>query len=115
MKFTFKRYERLRKKKEFDNVFVNGQWIKGNLINVCYALSTNRKVGFIVSKKISKKAVIRNKVKRRLREIFRLNKYILPNKVHLVVIAKQGVEKVNFSELEYDVKQIFQKIHNQTD
>ncbi|KAA0259015.1 ribonuclease P protein component [Deferribacter autotrophicus] len=113
MKFTFKKDERLRKKKEFDNVFANGRWIKGCFVNVCYTFSKGRKAGFVVSKKISKKAVVRNKVKRRLREIFRLNKYSLPDNVHLVIIAKRGVEKANFSELENDVKQIFQEINNQ--
>ncbi|MGA1862164.1 ribonuclease P protein component [Deferribacter thermophilus] len=115
MRFTFKKDERLRKQREFENVFENGRWVNGKYVDICFALDQSRKVGFIVSKKISKKAVIRNKVKRRLREIFRLNKYDLPDTVNLIIVAKKGVEKVSFSDLEDEVRKLFKKISDIVD
>lgn len=61
---------RLKKKKDFEKVFNDGQTIKSDIFFL-KTLPNDQKVnriGFVVSKKIDKRAVIRNKVKRRLRE-----------------------------------------------
>lgn len=63
------------------------------------------KAGFVVSKKVHKRAVKRNKIKRRLREIYyslqRLNE--LPDKVQnsvsVVIIAKSAALNADFDEL----------------
>lgn len=57
------------------------------------------RLGLIVSKKVSKKAVERNKLKRRLREIFRLNQNNL-NSFDIVVIAKQNANECTYLQLE---------------
>jgi ribonuclease P protein component len=64
---------RLKKKKDFERVFSQGRNLKGDFLffkTINNKLEDNR-IGFIVSKKVSKKAVERNKIKRRLREILR--------------------------------------------
>ncbi len=59
----------------------------------------------MVSKKISKKAVVRNKIKRRLRNIC---KNVL-NTGKYVVLVKMDVSKIEFKKLENDFKKIIQK------
>jgi len=58
-----------------------------------------------VSKKISKKAVVRNKIKRRIRHLFRQNiksgKYI--------VIVKNDISEIDFEKLKNDFKKIIKK------
>jgi len=49
------------------------------------------KAGLTVRKKFYKRAVDRNKIKRRLREIVRLNRYKLPENLWLVVHAEPGI------------------------
>lgn len=115
MRFTFKKYERIRKKKEFEHVFSNGRWLNSKYVDICYAFGQSRKAGFIVSKKISKKAVIRNKVKRRLREIYRLNKHSLPDSLQLIIVAKKGVDKLKYSDLENEIKTLFNYISDKID
>jgi len=64
---------RLKKKKDFENVLKQGKNIKG-LIMYFKILKTREpepRIGFIVSKKVSSKAVERNKVKRRMKEAAR--------------------------------------------
>ena len=56
-------------------------------------------MGLIVSKKVSKKAVVRNKIKRRLREIFRLNQNSLDS-FDIVIIAKQNAAECEYADLE---------------
>jgi len=58
-----------------------------------------------VSKKISKKAVVRNKIKRRIRHLFRQNiksgKYI--------VIVKNDISEIDFEKVKNDFKKIIKK------
>lgn len=67
------------------------------------------KVGVSVSKKISKKAVVRNKIRRRaysaLREIF---KEIKPGMY--LLIARSGVEKTKGDSLREELVSLFKKV-----
>lgn len=47
----------------------------------------NSRIGIIVSRKVSKSAVIRNRIRRRIYESVRLNWNLIPHPVDLVVIA----------------------------
>lgn len=76
--------EKLKQKKEIDFLFAKGKWqTSGNLRIISLDLNKkpaeefsvfNQKVGVSVSKKYFKKAVDRNRIKRLLRVIYRLNK-----------------------------------------
>lgn len=57
------------------------------------------KVGFIVSKKVDNRAVVRNKVRRRLREAFRAMIPYLKDNVNYIVIAREVCGEANFEEL----------------
>lgn len=58
-------------------------------------------MGITVSTKLGK-AVHRNKIRRRLKEIFRLNDARLVKGWDIVVVAKQKSRYSNYSELEAD-------------
>ena len=58
------------------------------------------KIGFIVSRKVDKKAVIRNRLKRMLREIFRHYKPI--NIGEFIVIAKQNMKTMTYQTIEQE-------------
>ena len=62
------RKNRLKEKKDFDRVFKNGKTIKGRFLLVKYTnmIAKTPKFGFVVSAKIAKRAVDRNRVKRLL-------------------------------------------------
>jgi ribonuclease P protein component len=60
----------------------------------------------VVSKKIAKKAVVRNLIKRRLRHLGRL--YFSDGKI--VVVAKRDLSGVEFQKLEEEFKKIVTKI-----
>jgi len=69
--------------------------------------STNLKISPVVSKKISKKAVIRNKIKRRVRSLVRM----FFDKGQFLVIVKEDISSIKFIELENDFKKNFDKIN----
>jgi len=91
---------RLVKKKDFELVFNKGESVKSGFLLVKLVknnLSENR-FGFVVSKKISTKATVRNKVKRRLRDAVDSRIKELKKPADVVVIALSGIEKKDFLE-----------------
>ena len=64
---------RLKKQKDFENVFKTGKGFKQSSLYLKVQKNDlkSTRFGFIVSKKFSKKAVERNKIKRILREIIK--------------------------------------------
>ena len=84
--FRFPKEEKLKHKREIDLLFAKGKWQTcGNLRIISINLEkkpqegfliSNQKFGVSVSKRYFKKAVDRNRIKRLLRETYRLNKEI---------------------------------------
>jgi ribonuclease P protein component len=78
--FTLHKNERLKKRKEIENLFRNGKTINQAPFRVYYSLTLNAdpkeflQFGVGVSKKFFKKAVSRNRIKRLIREAYRLQK-----------------------------------------
>lgn len=100
---------RLRKKKQFGYVYKKGVKKSTRFLTLFTLQSKykNFKIGYSVSKKIGK-ATIRNKTKRRMKEIVRLNN--LPKNYNTyVLMAREGIENLTFTELENQIKEIFNK------
>ncbi len=100
---------RLIKKKDFEKVFKEGKGYRKDFL----FLKTNKndldftRFGFIVSKKISNKAVARNKIKRQLREIVRKKIPEIKKGIDVIVIAMSGIEIQSFQEIEKTIDEIF--------
>ncbi|WP_435050919.1 ribonuclease P protein component [Desulfosarcina widdelii] len=71
------------------------------------------RLGVTVSKKVGK-AVIRNKIKRLVRETFRLNRNRLPEQVDLNVIAKASAGKTEVEELQKNLMRCFEHFDTKT-
>jgi ribonuclease P protein component len=71
-----------------------------------------------VSKRNFKKAVERNKIKRLLREVFRINKGIFSNRIHekskriVIMLFYSGKKILTYKELEAKIMVILQQIPN---
>jgi len=96
---------------EFRRLYAKGERI-GSSRMVIYRrrnrLGRNR-LGITVSTKLGK-AVHRNKIRRRLREIFRINTDKLNSGWDIVVVAKQKSRYSTYSELEKDFLMCCQRI-----
>jgi len=92
---------RIKKKKDFEIIFRNSKSLKNSLFILKIIkndLGINR-VGFVVSKKVSKKAVIRNKIRRRLSDTVKAEMGNIKLGIDLVFIALPGIEKREFPEI----------------
>ncbi|MDJ0840881.1 MAG: ribonuclease P protein component [Acidobacteriota bacterium] len=97
----FPKSNRLRKPKEFRNVFNNGQKVVTHTL-VFHVLRTAlgaSRLGLAVSRKVGK-ATRRNKVKRRIREVFRVRKHDFPGDYDMVVYPRRGVLEKSFQDYE---------------
>lgn len=106
---------RLRKNLEFKKVYSsrNNYWNRNLILYKRKNNSENTRIGFSISKKVGN-AVIRNKIKRRMKEICRLNLYRTKSGYDLIFIPKKNVVDISFKELESALIHIL-KISNMLD
>ncbi|WP_139957210.1 ribonuclease P protein component [Flavicella sediminum] len=103
MKFTYGKQEKLKSKKSIEEIFEQGEAVSSypfRLIFVKKEISENPKIlaGVSVPKRKVNKAVYRSKIKRLMRESYRLNKYLFLDGITanynmmLVYVAKEAQE-----------------------
>lgn len=78
---------RLKKEKDFNLVFKNGKRLFSNSLTLIYLPAKEFKVGYVVSKKHGN-SVVRNKIKRLLRESFRSFTPFLRQNFFFVIMPK---------------------------
>jgi len=103
---------RLKKKKDFERTFEKGYNVKGDTIYL-KVLKTEEpfsRIGFIVSKKVSLKAVERNKIKRRMRDSVKRILNTIGNNLDIIVTALPKIKKSKFEDIKEDITKTFEKI-----
>lgn len=107
----FTKAERLLKPREFRHVYDQGQRYHCTLFTV-FALPTaqeHSRLGVTVTKRIGK-AVVRNRCKRLVKEVFRRNKGRLPVKLDLVVNVKHPMAAALYGEVENQFLRFIKKL-----
>lgn len=88
-RFSFKREERLHKKRDFEYILKEGKRFRARGFTLVLSKRQDeglRRFGVIVSKKV-RGSVKRNRSKRLVREFFRLNKEFFPPSCDIIVIV----------------------------
>jgi len=101
----------LKRKKDFQRATQKGEKIEKNFLVLKFlrnSLDLTR-IGFVVSQKVSKKASSRNKIKRRLREIIKINLPNLKPGYDLIFFTKKGIIEKDFWEIKEVIEQILKK------
>ena len=103
-----KKINRLSKRSEFDEVKKTGKLKQYPLFGWLFLKKGDKekKFGFIISKKISKKAVDRNRIKRLMAEILRKNLDKFEEGTRGIFLVKKSMLGVEMKELEVEVKKI---------
>jgi len=107
-RLTFRKEERIRKRADFQRIFRAGAKIQTPhfRVSICPNGLSHSRLGITVGRKIGS-AVQRNRIKRRVREFFRLNKGSLPGSSDLVVTAREGAVSLNFWQVSEELKGLF--------
>ena len=108
----FDKTRRLLNAADYSSVFDKADYKVSNKHILC--LSRDNKLhqprlGLVIAKKNVKHAVQRNRLKRIIRESFRLQQHNLPS-VDIVVLARRGVDQLDNSQLEKDLAKIWQRL-----
>ena len=98
-KFTLSQDNRLNKKESFEFLFNQGKKSVSPtfILYACPKQFTEQHTSFIASKKIGN-AVLRNKCKRKLKEIMRLSQHHIHKQFDIVLIARKSLLTTPFDE-----------------
>jgi ribonuclease P protein component len=92
----FPRKERIVKRRDFERIFKVGKRKKASSLTFICCPFPKRRIAFVLTRRI-KGSILRNRLKRRLRDIYRKNKSNF--KGESVILAYPGAERLNYSEL----------------
>jgi len=117
--FTFNKIERLCSKKAIDDLFANGKSKTQFPFKLIFQLSEFEspypaRAMFVVPKKKHKRANKRNDIKRRMREVYRLNKHTLytalkHHKIDMMFICLSN-EVLSYAEIEKAMLSLMTKL-----
>lgn len=101
---------RLRKNKDFKIIYQRGCSLKGEYMVMYYnknGLNEN-KFGFSISKKVGN-AVVRNRIKRILRECCRNNQDKIANGHNIIFVARSKIKGINYWLVEKEMLELLKK------
>lgn len=102
----------LRKKADFSKTYRRGKTVRNPNFTV-WALQTptpELKLAIVVSKKVSKKAVVRNRARRRVREVIRKNASLAASNYFVIVNIYTDLTTIPNPELEEQIIKSFKKL-----
>lgn len=114
---------RLTKMKDFEILVKEGKFVGGKFLNTkIWKIDPEKyprrkytaedlRIGFAVGLGVSKKAVVRNRIKRQLREVVRLmlKDSLLKHGYHVLVMAKKEVVGREYGEIEREVRELLKR------
>jgi ribonuclease P protein component len=92
MRATLGPRERIRRKSDFAFIYRKGVRFRGTYFSLIYlpSLSGHSRLGVVAGRKVGG-AVVRNRVKRWMRDAFRRNKTLLARPFDVVAVARTGI------------------------
>ena len=110
-KYPFSKKERLRKSSEYNYIYKAGKRLRREEFTIFFAPSREKTGRIGVSmKRDTAKAVERNRLKRRIKEAYRLNKHELKNSYDIVIKPKKIMACLSFNQVESRLVKAFREI-----
>ena len=118
MRYTFSKAERICSKYEIDELFADGNTFRSGVLMAKLIVKEetawpHQKYLVVVPKRRIKKAVDRNRIKRQLREVIRLNKKLLEdysNKRLLIAVIYHSNSEIKYGSLEKNYSKLIGEI-----
>ena len=93
---------------QFRQVFEHRRVCGNTLFRLHYAPSETARLGLAISRRVSRLAVVRNRIRRQVRESFRLNRPRLAS-MDYVVLARPDAAQASRVELRAAIDQLWQR------
>lgn len=120
---------RLKKVRDFNLLMKNGKWINGQFLDVKILslkhlpdkklpkrvgrqeFITQLKIAFTVGVKIDKRAVVRNRLRRQIREAVRLliKEKKIPSGYYVLFVARAGIRSKEYAEISKEIRELLLK------
>lgn len=105
-----KKNQIIKKQTEFTNMINNCPYYKNKYLIIYYHQNqTKNRYGITIPKKTGK-AVIRNKIKRRMKDIIDKNEKKIPIYYDYVIISRKSAIELTYQEIEYNLIKLINKI-----
>ncbi len=103
--------ERIKRRKDFYNLYKRGKRIKSKYFTLVFAPNNIGfpRLGISVNKSIGN-SVKRNKVKRWFRELFRRNKQLFTIPLDVIFLPRKEILETNWHELQSEYKKLITSI-----
>jgi len=114
--FTFKKSERLRKRSEFIRLKRTGKRFHNKYFIAEFAAGKfeRTRLGITVSKRTGS-AVLRNRLKRVIRESFRHNRQYLSNNLDINIIVKKEAASIHYYDAFSSLQEMFKRLEKRFD
>lgn len=99
----------IKKSTTFSEIISQKQSVKSRYFSIYYQKSDKTLYGITVPKKIGK-AHIRNKIKRRIKNIITKNEINIQNNINYVIIIKEPTLNLKYPELEKELINLIKKV-----
>jgi len=109
----YRKPERITNTSRFKVIYQEGVWGSSKHFTVVTCGNTRgiKRLGITVTKKTGS-AVQRNRIKRLIREFFRLNKNLFPDKHDVIIMAKKNVPPLTYQEACHELTELFTRKSN---
>ena len=103
-----KKRDIIKKNQEFQHIINNGKFVKNRFFSVYFVNADKCMYGISVPKKTGN-AVLRNKIKRQIKNIIDHNEKYIQNNRHYVIIIKRSVLDLSYKQCEINLLDLFMK------
>jgi ribonuclease P protein component len=110
---SYQKPERVTNRSRYKVIYEQGVWRSSQHFTIVTCVNTQgiKRLGITATKKTGN-AAIRNRIKRLIREFFRLNKSLFPDERDVVIMAKRNMPPLTYQETCIELTELFTRKKN---
>ena len=100
----------IKENRTFSYLYRRGKFISSDCLILYFKNNrfSNNRLGITVSKKVGK-AVIRNRVRRRIKEAYREMEKMIPGSLDIVIVARSTAAEADYNKIRSALKYLYKK------